>query len=163
MSVINRRMAASIEGDFVVFLIGARLGRWWKLPMHLWFISSMPKLLKELARRPESGFLGGELLGLTVNVQYWRSVEQLVAYARSDDYGHYPFWVKFNRKLGKSGDFGIWHETYLVKAGQYECIYNHMPPYGLGKVGQLLDAAGSRTTARGRLGQGDGADVPPGV
>lgn len=62
-------MAASIEGDFVVFLIGARLNRCWKLPMHFWFAQSMPKLLAELAHRPESGFRGAERLGLTVNVQ----------------------------------------------------------------------------------------------
>jgi hypothetical protein len=71
--------------------------------------------------------------------------------------------VKFNRKLGRSGDLGIWHETYSVRAGQNECIYNHMPPYNLGKVGQLLDPAGARTTASGRLGRSDGADAPPGV
>jgi hypothetical protein len=152
MALISRRMSASIEGDFVVFLIGARLNRWWKIPASLWFVRSMPKLLEELRRRPESGFLGGEMLGPTVNVQYWRSVEQLLAYARSDEYGHYPYWVRFNRKLAKSGDFGIWHETYIVRAGQYECIYKHMPPFGLGKVGHLLEASGSRETARGRLG-----------
>jgi len=163
MSIINRRMAAAIEGDFVVFLIGARLTRWWKLPLHFWFARAMPKLLDELRRRPESGFLGGEQLGPTVNVQYWRSIEQLTAYARTQDYGHFPYWVKFNRKLGKTGDFGIWHETYLVKAGQYECVYSHMPPFGLGKVGQFLDATGARATARGRLGQSDGSDVPAGV
>src|SRR5262249_15544055 len=32
MATINRRIAASIEGDFVVFIIGARINRWWKLP-----------------------------------------------------------------------------------------------------------------------------------
>jgi hypothetical protein len=163
MSIINRRMAAAIEGDFVVFLIGARLNRWWKIPQHLWFISAMPHLLEELSRQPESGFLGAERLGLTVNVQYWRSIEQLTAYARSTDYAHFPYWIKFNRKLGKAGDFGIWHETYMVKAGQYECIYNHMPPFGLGKAGQSAEATGGRATARGRLGQSDGSDVPAGV
>jgi hypothetical protein len=163
MSVVNRRMSASIEGDFVVFLIGARLNRWWKLPLHLWFARAMPKLLDELRRRPDSGFLGGEVLGPTVNVQYWRSLEQLVAYARSTDYGHFPAWVKFNRKLARTGDFGIWHETYAVKAGQYECVYNHMPPFGLGRVGRAVDATGAHATAKGRLGQSDGTDVPAGV
>lgn len=163
MSIINRRIAASIEGDFVVFLIGARLTRWWKLPLHFWFARSMPKLLAELRARPESGFLGAELLGPTTNVQYWRSAEQLMAYARAQDQSHFPYWVKFNRKLGKTGDFGIWHETYLVKAGQYECVYNHMPPFGLAKVGKIVETTGTRATAPGRLGQTDGSDVPAGV
>ena len=38
MATINRRIAASIEGDFVVFIIGARFNRWWKLPRYLWFL-----------------------------------------------------------------------------------------------------------------------------
>ena len=58
MPTINRRIAASIEGDFVVFIIGARLNRWWKLPKYLWFLSTMPKMLAEVAANPKSGFLG---------------------------------------------------------------------------------------------------------
>ena len=49
MATINRRIAASIEGDFVVFIIGARFNRWWKLPRYLWFLSTMPKMLAEVA------------------------------------------------------------------------------------------------------------------
>ena len=30
-SIINKRMAAEIEGDFVVFLIGMRINKPWKL------------------------------------------------------------------------------------------------------------------------------------
>ena len=72
MTTINRRLAASIDGDFVVFIIGARFNRWWKLPNYLWFLSTMPKMLAEVAAHPDSGFLGWERLGLVVNVQYWR-------------------------------------------------------------------------------------------
>ncbi|MDA1094354.1 MAG: hypothetical protein O3A25_13940 [Acidobacteria bacterium] len=35
MPTINRRITASIEGDFVVFMIGARFNRWWKLPKYV--------------------------------------------------------------------------------------------------------------------------------
>jgi len=52
---------------------------------------------------------------------------------------------------GSRGDVGIWHETYLVKAGQYEAVYSGMPPYGLGRVGELVPATGSREAARTRL------------
>src|SRR5262249_39075862 len=99
MATINRRIAASIEGDFVVFIIGARINRWWKLPKYLWFLASMPKMIAEVAARPESGFLGWERFGLTTNVQYWRSLEQLMAYSRARDQTHYPNWVKFNREV----------------------------------------------------------------
>ena len=49
------------------------------------------------------------------------------------------------------GDVGIWHETYLVKAGNYEAIYSGMPEYGLGKVATLVPATGNRQEARQRL------------
>ena len=42
-----------------------------------------------------------------------------------------------------------------MKAGEYETIYNNMPPFGLGKVGELLPAAGYRTTAAGRIAKED--------
>jgi len=160
MSIINRRVAAKIDGDFVVFLIGARINRWWKIPQHFWFARTMPKMLAELEANPDSGFLGFQQLSPIVNVQYWRSVDQLIAYARNRDASHYPYWVKFNKKIGSSGDVGIWHETYQVRAGEYECIYNCMPPFGLGKVAGHEDATGSRQTAAGRLAKTDGSDAP---
>jgi Domain of unknown function (DUF4188) len=160
VSTINRRLATKIDGDFVVFLIGARINRWWKLPQHLWFLSTMPKMVKELEANPESGFLGSEQLSFAILVQYWRSVDQLIAYARNRDQTHYPYWVKFNKTIGSNGDIGIWHETYLVRAGEYEAIYNNMPLFGLGKVGRQLDAAGVQATSAGRLGRSDGEDAP---
>ena len=45
--VIARRMAAQIEGDFVVFLIGMRINKPWKLHKWLPVFLAMPKMLKE--------------------------------------------------------------------------------------------------------------------
>jgi hypothetical protein len=53
-------------------------------------------------------------------------------------------------KTGPSGRTGIWHETYLVRAGEYEAVYGNMPPFGLGKAGRLMPVSES-STARGRL------------
>jgi fumigallin biosynthesis monooxygenase-like protein len=160
VATINRRATARIEGPFVVFLIGARINRWWKMPLHLWFGGTMPRMIRELEAHPESGFLGHQPLSFTTMVQYWRTLDQLVAYARSQDQTHYPYWVKFNRRIASNGDIGIWHETYLVNAGQYEVVYNNMPRFGLGKVSDHLDAIGERATALGRLGRSDGSDAP---
>lgn len=160
MSVIRRRVTAKIEGDFVVFLIGARINAPWKVGHLVWFLPLMGKMIKELEGRPDSGFLGVEPMGLTSMVQYWRSLDQLMAYARARDSVHFPAWVEFNKRIGSSGDIGIWHETYCVRAGEYECIYNNMPAYGLARVAQLQDAAGQLHSARGRLGQTDGSDNP---
>lgn len=160
MPVIARRVAARIEGDFVVFLIGARINRWWRLPRHLWFLRTMSKMLDELADRPAPGFLGVETLSPTTNVQYWRSIEDLTAYARDADREHYPYWLRFNREIRSDGDIGIWHETYLVADGQYEAIYNAMPLSGLAKAAAHVDAVGQLSSATGRAGRSDGSDAP---
>ena len=148
------RMAAEIEGDFVVFLIGARLNKWWQLRDMMWFSKTMPKMLRELSDLPSesTGFLGYQQLGMLINVQYWRSFDHLEAYARSKDREHFPEWIEFNRRYkSRRGDVGIWHETYLVKDGAYEAVYSGMPAFGLGKVGNLVPATGSREAARQRL------------
>jgi len=147
----TRRMAAEIDGDFVVFLIGMRINKPWKVHKWLPTLLAMPRMLKELEQRPESGFLG-VIAGMGTIVQYWRSFEHLEAYARSHDHLHWPAWVDFNRRMARSrGDVGIWHETYLVRAGEYEAFYSGMPAFGLGKAGRMIPAAGRRESARGRL------------
>ena len=47
------------------------------------------------------------------------------------------------------GDVGIFHETYLVPEGQYECVYNNMPTYGLAKAGAHVPATGVKKQAGG--------------
>ena len=51
---------------------------------------------------------------------------------------------------GTTARTGIWHESYLVRAGQYEAIYGDMPPFGLGKAGRLVPVADAKT-ARDRF------------
>ncbi len=162
MDVIQARMSAQIEGEFVVFLIGARLNRWWKLRQSKWVGDAMSAMIAELEAAPEMGFLGVESFGFrrTILVQYWRSLEQLMAYARERDGVHFPAWARFNREIGSNGDVGIWHETYVVKPGEYECVYNNMPAYGLARVTKMVPAEGNRLSAKGRLGHTDGSDAP---
>jgi hypothetical protein len=149
--LIPKRVTARLDGDFVVFLIGARVNKPWKLHKWLPVAFAMPRMLRELAGKPESGFLGA-VNGFPVIVQYWRSFEHLEAYARSRDNEHWPAWVNFNRRLGNSrGDVGIWHETYKVRAGEYEAVYSGMPLFGLARAGASVDAVGGLETARGRL------------
>jgi len=152
--IINRRVCAELDGPFVIFIIGARLNKPWKLNVVLPFLATMPRMLKELAAAPELGLLHVEqhfsLSGATL-VQYWRSFEQLEAYARDPERAHQPVWRWFNQKLGSNGDIGIWHETYLIQPGCYESVYNNMPAYGLGAAGTLVDATGARQEARQRM------------
>jgi fumigallin biosynthesis monooxygenase-like protein len=159
--VIDRRVTAEIEDDFVVFLIGMRINKLWKMWKWLPVFFAMPRMLRELEQRPESGFLGASGYAGSPRrpmlVQYWRSFEDLETYARSKEAAHWPAWVKFNERVGSSGDVGIWHETYLVPAGGYECVYNNMPPMGLGAVTRLVPAAGRKAAAASRAGVRDEA------
>ncbi len=153
--VIPHFMTAEVAGDFVVFLIGMRINNVWKIHKWLPVFLAVRRVLRELEAHPESGFLG--YFGAArhrslLTVQYWRSFDHLESYARSHDYQHWPAWVAFNKRTGNSrGDVGIWHETYQVRAGEYETVYSGMPFFGLGKVGKLVPVSGSRASARSRL------------
>lgn len=150
-TVHAQRMTAELDGEFVVFLIGMRINKPWKLHKWVPVVLAMPRMLKELYQHPECGFLGHTSAGL-LQIQYWRSFDHLEAYARSRDHAHWPAWVDFNKRVGGSrGDVGIWHETYLIAPGRYETVYSGMPAFGLGKVGRLLPAGGHRDRARGRI------------
>ena len=161
----QKMMTAEIEGDFVVFLIGARINKFWKFWKWYPVISAMPKMLVELGKSPELGLLHARShFGFrnVMVVQYWRSFEHLHDYATNKTQAHLPAWQKFHKSIGMNGDVGIWHETFLVREGEYENVYGNMPAYGMGRAGSLMEATGRRRSARGRLGKADG-DVNPQV
>jgi GH15 family glucan-1,4-alpha-glucosidase len=151
--VIKDRMTASIEGDFVVFLIGMRINQFWKIHKWLPVAAAMPKMLKELYTHPEMGLLHHEMWfsRTIILVQYWRSMDQLLSYAKNKDAKHLPAWSAFNKAVGQDGSVGIWHETYSIAKGHYETIYGNMPPFGLGRAGKLEKAVGRRNSASDRL------------
>lgn len=151
----TERLTANLEGEFVVFLIGMRINSVMKVHKWLPVANAMPRMIKELYRQPELGFLHAEMWfsRTIVLIQYWRSMEQLLAYAKNKDAAHLPAWQAFNKSVGTDGSVGIWHETYTASPGSYENVYVNMPPFGLGKVGTLLPASGERKSAAGRLGR----------
>ncbi len=156
------RHAATIEGDFVVFLVGMRINKPWKI--HRWWpvFRAMPPMIRELSRDPDSGLLGvtkGMLGGGPALVQYWRSFDDLERFARNPDARHLPAWRAFNQRVRASGDVGIWHETYRVRAGEYEAIYNNMPRTGLARAGDREPLAPNSTAAQ-RIGARE-TDKPP--
>jgi hypothetical protein len=150
--VAGRRMTAELDGDFVVFLIGARFDKLHLVRslVDLGGRRGMKHMLDYLVARPEKGLLAYEM-GIPTIVQYWRSFEQLEAFAKDKDDPHLDVWRKYWRRVGRTDRTGIWHETYLVKAGDYEAVYGNMPPHGLGKAGRLIPVSES-SSARARLG-----------
>ena len=154
--IFTDRLTAHLEGEFVVFLIGMRINRPWKIYRWLPVARAMPRMIKELQANPDSGLLGYEMwFGRTfLLLQYWRSIELLLAYAKNREAEHLPAWKAFNHAIGTNGDVGIWHETYKASPGSFETIYVNMPAFGLGKAGALLPASGKRETATDRLRTG---------
>lgn len=147
------RWTAEIEGDFVVFLISARLtkGRRLKAFADLGGRRGMMHMLKDLTEHPEKGLLGYEMStfgGLIV--QYWRTYEHLERFANDPQDAHSAVWRGYWKRVGSGRGTGIWHETYLVRAGDYEAIYSNMPPIGLGKAADLVTMA-EGSTSRKRL------------
>jgi len=158
--VVRGRVTHDHEGDVVVFLIGMRVNRfravrcWWPA------FTAMPRMLRELQADPDLGLLGAwpALQGpRTVSVvQYWRDADSLLAYATASDHVHRPAWTAFNKAARASnGAVGIWHETYVVRAGSHESIYVDMPRHGLAQAFGSTGATGRRATASGRLGRQD--------
>jgi hypothetical protein len=157
------RLTAELDEPFVVFLIGMRVNRLWKVHRWLPVALAMPRMLRELDADPDSGLLGYET-ALTrrgvLMVQYWSSFESLRSYARDLDREHVPAWASYNATAGESGDVGIFHETYRVDPDDHESVYNNMPAFGLGAAGRLRPATGSFETAGSRLGETDGDGLP---
>jgi hypothetical protein len=110
---------ADLDGDFVVFLIGMRVNKPWAVRRWWPAFAAMRPMIQELEARPELGLLHAQLgwLGGPYVSQYWRSFEQLDAYARDKEHLHLPAWKEYNRIARASNAVGIWHETYQVRRG----------------------------------------------
>ena len=147
------RVTAEIEGEVAVFLIGVRINRRWKVHKWLPVVRAMRRMLKEVEANSSSGFLGVEHWSgnPSIMVQYWRSFDHLENYATDKARAHSPAWAAFNRSVGSNGDVGIWHETYRVRPGDFECVYNNMPLFGLAKATKVVPATGRRESAPGRM------------
>jgi hypothetical protein len=152
--MINQsRLTARMEGEFAVFLIGMRINK--PLLIHKWYpvAMAMPRMLKELYAHPQMGLMSHEMWfsRTVILVQYWRSLDALLAYATTKNAQHLPAWQSFNQSIGTDGSVGIWHETYVVRPVGYENVYANMPAFGLGKAGTLIEAKSGLQSASGRL------------
>lgn len=153
VEIIQERVTADAQDSFVVFLIGMRINKPWKV--HRWMPvgRAMGRMIQELQSQPNSDLLHIESWfgRTTIMVQYWRSFEALENYAKAKDKEHLPAWAEFNKLINSNGDVGIWHETYTINPGQFECVYNNMPAFGLAKATSLVPATGRRKAARDRM------------
>jgi hypothetical protein len=167
--IYRGRYTAQIEGPFVVFIIGMRVNKLWALHKWLPVARAMGPMIEQLLAQRDLGLLHAQTYlywrGVSL-IQYWRSFEHLERFARDPGLSHLSAWKQFNRAVGANGSVGIWHETYTVQAGQYECVYGNMPRMGLAVAGEHMPAVGAKETAKRRMGlQGEPAvasyDNPP--
>jgi Domain of unknown function (DUF4188) len=151
--VVPGRMTARMDGDFVVFLIGMRINKPWKLHKWIPVTRAMGPMLTELSKRKELGLMSFNVwVGPTgpLVVQYWKSVEQLEAFAKDPALTHRPAWKAFNKAVGNGGDVGVWHETYAVTNGAYEAVYANMPAFGLATAGAHMPVGAATHEAAAR-------------
>lgn len=133
---------AEPDHDFVLFLIGMRIHRLWKVNRWWPVFGAMSKLMHKLGEDPQLGLLSshGSRQGRSIYlIQYWESEEKLMEFSRSPD--HRAYWKWYHTALSSRGDIGIWHESYRVQAGSYDGCYLDMPVFG------LADAVGSARLA----------------
>ena len=159
----NERFTASVDADeFVVFVIGMRINKPWKVHKWLPVARAMGRMIRELKGAGNMGLRHVESWGgrTTVMLQYWDSFEDLTAYATGRGLAHLPAWGEFNKAVGSSGDVGIWHETYRVRPGDFECVYHNMPRFGLSRAFDAIPATGAHSRAATRMAAGKRSATP---
>ena len=137
--IIRTKFTARFDGDFVVFLIGARPNR--ANPFNKGTAAvgkAFQSMVEELENDDSLGYLGGDsYVGVntrksaTMMVQYWRSYEALQKWTYTRMGAHMKTVEQYMKEDRFDGTNGIWHETYKVRDGEYETVYANMPPMGL--------------------------------
>ncbi|GGL41261.1 DUF4188 domain-containing protein [Phycicoccus endophyticus] len=159
------RVTHAYDGPLTVFLIGLRVHRPWHLRLVRQAGGAMTRMLTELERNRAAagrgqaehlGYLGSRttvhLMGATT-IQWWRSTEELYAYAASGEHAHRPAWTEFYRLAARSpGAVTIWHETYEVSTRGPESVYVGPKPFGLAAVAGSVPVRRRGESARERLG-----------
>jgi len=114
-------------------------------------------MVKELQAMPDSPLLESRTAldvsdpRIPMFIQYWRSLDELESWASNKDLLHRPAQRDFFKRIGYNGNVGVWHETYIIKAGQYEAIYANMPRTGLAVAGEYRNLRES-SRLRDRVG-----------
>ena len=137
--IIRTKYTARFDGDFVVFLIGARPNT--ANPFNKCTAEvgkAFQSMVEELENDATLGYLGGDsYIGMNTRksanfmVQYWRSYEALQKWTHTRMGVHMKVVEKYMKEDRIAGINGIWHETYKIRDGEYETIYANMPPMGL--------------------------------
>jgi hypothetical protein len=94
------QFVAHPQGEVVVFLVGMRVNRWREIRSWWPVLTGMPRMLREL-EGADRGLLGARSYWsgrVFLVVQYWRTAEELGAYAKDVSLSHAPAWGAFNKQ-----------------------------------------------------------------
>lgn len=149
--VDRRTVDLSGYPDLVVIYLGMRVNRLTGIKTLMGF---GPQISRSAAAKPDGLLLHENIIYSIFPMhagmrQYWRDMESLLAWTRSDP--HRQWWKSF---LKNSGGTGFWHETYIKKGGM-EAIYDDVAkPIGFAKFAPVLQARGPMFGATSRAGEG---------
>lgn len=153
--VERRTVDLSQYPDLVVVYLGMRVNRLIGMKTLIGF---GPQISKSVEDRPD-GLLRHEnfvfsLFPMHAGMrQYWRDMDSLLRWTRSDPHG--AWWKQF---LRNSGGTGFWHETYLMRGGM-EAIYDDVAvPLGFSGFAPVVAARGAMFGAAHRSAQANQAE-----
>lgn len=153
--VERRTVDLSAYPDLVVVYLGMRVNRMTGLKTLFGF---GPQIAKSAADRPE-GLLRHEFFLFSLFPahagmrQYWRDMDSLLHWTRSDP--HRIWWKNF---LRNSGGTGFWHETY-TRHGGMEAIYDDVAaPIGFMAFAPIVPARGAMFGAAHRAQRAQAGD-----
>lgn len=163
------RVTHAYDGPLAVFLIGLRVHKPWKRRIVQQAGAAMPRMIAELEANKAAAERGvAESLGYlgsrstvhfmaTTMIQWWRSVDDIYAYANAAGHEHRPAWTEFYR-VAKDDPSAvtIWHETYQLAPHGAESVYSGPKPLGLADLAGVLPVRRRGDTARQRMGTGLG-------
>lgn len=147
-TTVNRQTVdLSQYPNLVVVYLGMRVNRLTGLKTLFGF---GPQISTSVAAKPDGLLLHENFLFSFFPVhagmrQYWRNMESLLAWTRSEP--HRLWWKNF---LRDSGGTGFWHETYLMRGGM-EAIYDDVAkPIGFMRFAPVKFARGPMFSAAHR-------------
>jgi hypothetical protein len=156
-ATVNRRTVdLSQYPNLVVIYLGMRVNRVAGLKTLFGF---GPKISASVAAQPDGLLVHENFLFSMFPMhagmrQYWRDMESLLAWTRSDP--HRQWWKSF---LRNSGGTGFWHETYLMQGGM-EAIYDDVAqPIGFLRFAPIKPARGAMFGAAQRAAKQAGGEA----
>jgi hypothetical protein len=82
-------------------------------------------MLRALQQNSAKELLGAEQMGAVARCHDGSQLAKLRRLGKfcSKSFRPHPrAWKDFNQRVGSDGSVGVWHETFLVNGGHFECI-----------------------------------------